>query len=97
MLSGAVFETLIVRYLRVAQDVVKQYEDDAALNGLPFDRHQELLAVRAFTRAIRVAADEYLRDPLGIPLISNWNRVTSAVPDFFGLLKDAVNRDCGGK
>ena len=97
MLSGAVFETLIVRYLRVAQDAVKQYEDDAALNGLPFDRHQELLAVRAFTRAIRVDADEYLRDPLGIPLISNWNRVTSAVPDFFDLLKDAVNRDCGGK
>jgi glucosyl-3-phosphoglycerate synthase len=97
VLSGAVFETLIVRYLRVAQDAVKQYEDDAALNGLPFDRHQELLAVRAFTRAVRVAADEYLRDPLGIPLISNWNRVTSAIPDFFDLLKDAVNRDCGGK
>jgi glucosyl-3-phosphoglycerate synthase len=95
VLSGAVFGTLAVRYLRVAQDAVKQYEDDAALNGLPFDRHQELLAVRAFTKAIRIAADEYLRDPLGIPLISNWNRVTSAVPDFFDLLKNAVERDSG--
>ena len=97
VLSDALFETLSVRYLRDAQEAVKQYEDEAAFNGLPFDRHQELLAVRAFTKAIRVAADEYLRDPLGIPLISNWNRVTSAVPDFFDLLKDAVHRDCSGK
>jgi glucosyl-3-phosphoglycerate synthase len=97
VLSDALFKTLTVRYLRAAQDAVKQYEDDAAINGLPFDRHQELLAVRAFTNAVRLAADEYLRDPLGIPLISNWNRVTSAIPDFFGRLKDVVDRDKNGK
>ena len=97
VLSDALFATLAVRYLRAAQDAVKQYEDDAALNGLRFDRHEELLAVRAFTKAIRIAADEYLRDPLGIPLISNWNRVTSAVPDFFELLKNAVERDSGSR
>jgi glucosyl-3-phosphoglycerate synthase len=93
VLTDALFKTLSVRYLRSAQDAVAQYEDDAALNALPFCRHDELLAVAAFTRAIRLAADEYLRDPLGIPLISNWNRVTSAIPDFFDMLKDAVNRD----
>lgn len=38
VLSDATFRTLSVRYLRAAQDAVKQYEDDAALNGLPFDR-----------------------------------------------------------
>jgi glucosyl-3-phosphoglycerate synthase len=97
VLSDALFKTLTVRYLRAAQDAVKQYEDDAAINGLPFDRHQELLAVQAFTSAIRLAADEYLRDPLGIPLISNWNRVTSAIPTFFDELKDAVDKDCNGK
>ena len=97
VLSDAFFKTLTIRYLRVAQDAVKQYEDDAAINGLPFDRHQEMLAVRAFTNAIRLAGDEYLRDPLGIPLISNWNRVTSAIPDLFEMLKDAVDRDCNGK
>jgi glucosyl-3-phosphoglycerate synthase len=97
MLSDAVFKTLTIRYLRVTQNAVKQYEDDDAINGLPFDRHQEMLAVRAFTNALRLAADEYLRDPLGIPLISNWNRVTSAIPDFFGMLKEAVDQDCNGK
>ena len=97
VLTDAMFKTLSVRYLRSAQDAVKQYEDDAALNGLPFDRHQELRAVAAFNKAIRIAADEFLRDPLGIPLISNWNRVTSAIPGFFELLKDAVNRDSNSR
>ncbi len=93
VLSDATFKTLAVRYLRAAQDAVKQYEDDAALNALPFNRHDELRAVGAFTKAIRLAADEYLRDPLGIPLISNWNRVTSAIPDFLDQLKEAVDLD----
>lgn len=93
VISEAMFKTLTVRYLRAAQDAVKQYEDDAAVNGLPFDRHQEMLAVHAFNRSIRIAADDYLRDPFGSPLISNWNRVTSAIPDFFERLKEAVNQD----
>jgi glucosyl-3-phosphoglycerate synthase len=96
VLSDAHFKTLSVRYLRAAQDAVKQYEDDAAYNALPFDRHDELRAVSAFTKAIRLAADEYLRDPLGIPLISNWNRVTSAIPDFYAQLKEAVDHDNRG-
>ena len=97
VLSDAMFRTVTVRYLRAAQDAVKQYEDDAALNGLPFDRHQELRAVHAFNKAVRAAADEYLLDPLGIPLISNWNRVTSAIPDFYDRLREAVDADNGGK
>ncbi|HUK83706.1 MAG TPA: glycosyl transferase [Verrucomicrobiae bacterium] len=96
VLSDALFKTLNVRYLRAAQDAVKQYEDDAAVNGLPFDRHAELLAVSAFSKAIRSAADDYLIDPLGIPLISNWNRVTSAIPDFFNMFREAVNHDNNG-
>lgn len=95
ILSDALFKTLFVRYLRAAQDAVKQYEDDAALNRLPFDRHRELQAVGVFTNAIRLASEEYLRDPLGIPLISNWNRVTSAVPNFLEMLKAEVDCDNG--
>ena len=97
VLSDGIFKTLSVRYLRSAQDAVKQYEDDAASNALPFDRHEELRAVGAFTKAIRIAADEFLRDPLGIPLISNWNRVASALPDFYAQLKQAVDLDNRGR
>lgn len=93
IMSDGLFRTLTVRYLRAAQDAVKQYEDVAALNGLAFDRHQELLAVHGFNKSIRVAADEFLKDPFGIPLISNWNRVTSAIPDILDRLKAAVDED----
>jgi glucosyl-3-phosphoglycerate synthase len=93
VLSEALFRTLTVRYLRAAQDAVKQYEDDAAINGLPFDRHQELLAVTAFNKSVQIAAADYLSDPFGAPLFSNWNRVTSAAPDFLERLREAVGKD----
>jgi glucosyl-3-phosphoglycerate synthase len=96
VVSEALFRTLSVRYLRAAQDAVKQYEDLAALNRLPFHRHEELLAVQAFNKSMRIAADEFLRDPLGIPQISNWNRVTSAIPDVLDRLKEAVELDTRG-
>jgi glucosyl-3-phosphoglycerate synthase len=32
-------------------------------------------------------------DPLGTPLISNWNRVTSAIPEFLDMLRSAVEED----
>ena len=32
-------------------------------------------------------------DPLGLPLIPNWNRVVAAIPDFFELLLAAVEED----
>jgi glucosyl-3-phosphoglycerate synthase len=94
-MSEAFFRTLSVRYLRSAQDAVKQYEDDAAVNNLKFDRHAELLAVQAFAQSVTIAAHEFLQDISGAPLISNWNRVTSAIPDFFSMLREAVNRDNG--
>src|ERR1017187_8766603 len=50
-----------------------------------------LLPLGAFTTALRLAADEYLHDPLGIPLISNWNRLGAALPHFFEMPKEAVD------
>ncbi len=87
------FKSLSVAYLRRAEDAMMKYEADAAINGLEFDRHEEARAVDSFTRAISLAADAYLRDPLGTPLIPNWNRVTSAVPGILGMLKKAVDED----
>jgi glucosyl-3-phosphoglycerate synthase len=37
----------------------------------------------------------FLADPFGIPLIPNWNRVSSALPDFLDELKAAVEADRG--
>jgi glucosyl-3-phosphoglycerate synthase len=60
------------------------------LNGLTYDRHAEELAVATFARSLRQAAAEFNSDPLGVPLIPNWNRVVSAIPEFFELLLAAV-------
>jgi glucosyl-3-phosphoglycerate synthase len=89
----SVFNTLLVTYLKIAQDTIKMYEDDAAINGLFFDRHSEALAVETFARGIRIASRQFLEDPLGSPLIPNWSRVASAIPDILDMLKDAVDKD----
>lgn len=85
--------TLISAYVRTAQDAVARYSDDAALNGLVFDRHEEEVAVETFSRALRAAGLSFVRDPMGAPLIPNWNRVTSALPDLLGELEAAVEED----
>jgi len=40
-----------------------------------------------------MAAKAVIDDPLGSPPIPNWNRVTSAIPEFMDLLRGAVEED----
>lgn len=87
------FRSLEVRYVRMAEDTISRYYADAMLNGLKFDRHAEEMAVTAFARALRSAAVEFVEDPTGLPLIPNWNRVLAAIPEFFELLREAVEKD----
>src|SRR4030042_1703983 len=93
IISDGLLRTLAGTYLRTAQDTIKKYEDDAAINKLFFDRHAEGTAVETFLQGIRIAGDDFLKDPLGSPEIPNWNRVTSAIPDFLENLKEAVAAD----
>jgi glucosyl-3-phosphoglycerate synthase len=92
-LSESLLNTLIVNYLRTAQDTIKCYHDDAAINGLYFDRHQETAMVEAFTKAIQIAGKEFQENPLYLPLIPNWNRVISAIPDFLEKLNETVEQE----
>ncbi|HHD11786.1 MAG TPA: glycosyl transferase [Deltaproteobacteria bacterium] len=91
--SDGFFKTLVVTYQRLAEDTLARYEGDAAINGLEFDRHSEARAVDAFTRGITIAAETIRNDPLGAPLIPNWNRVISAIPGILERLKEAVEED----
>jgi len=91
--DASFFNTLRTAYQRAAQDTIKKYEDDAIINGLVFDRHAERQAVEVFTRAIKIAAEEFVQDPLGIPQITNWNRAISAIPKLFEMLDNAVEVD----
>ena len=92
-LDSGLFDTLLSAYLRKAEDTIRFYHADAEINGLAFDRHQEELAVATFVRGIRTAAREYMDDPLGEPLIPNWNRVESALPEFLDEMRVAVESD----
>jgi glucosyl-3-phosphoglycerate synthase len=93
LLSPAFMHTFEMTYLQQAQETIKQYEDDAAINRLFFDRHGEASAVETFAHGIEIAAKEFEDDPRGSPVISSWNRVTSAVPDFLERLEEAVDLD----
>ncbi|MFZ2302652.1 MAG: glycosyl transferase [Gallionella sp.] len=91
--SDGLFKSLLVAYLRQAEDTIMKYEADAAINGLKFDRHEEAMAVEAFTRAIGMATQVFMENPMTTPLIPNWNRVTSAIPGIFEMLQKAVDED----
>jgi glucosyl-3-phosphoglycerate synthase len=91
--SGGFFKSLVATYVSTAQDLLKRFEDDAAVNGLIFDRHEESQAVETFTHGIRKAAEMIMEDPLGVPLIASWDRVTSAIPDILERVRKTVEED----
>ena len=93
VLGEGQLKTLRATYLQISQEAIKKYEDDAAINSLNFDRHQERMAVEVFLSGIKTASQVFLEDPLGVPMISNWARVTHAVPDVFDRLVEAVEAD----
>ncbi len=86
-------QTLLTHYVRMAEDTITRYHADAMINGLIFDRHEEETAVETFAQALKIASQEFFADPLGSPLIPNWNRISSALPGFLGALKEAVDGD----
>jgi glucosyl-3-phosphoglycerate synthase len=92
-LDAGLFNTLLSAYVRKAEDSGRHYAADAAVNGFLYDRHEEEMAVATFVQCIRSAANAFLEDPLGSPLIPNWNRVESALPDFLDELRDSVRLD----
>lgn len=87
------FRTLKATYYRTALDAIETYYNDACINGLKLDRHQEEKTVELFTRNIMRAGDSFLDNPMETPFMPSWNRVISAVPDIMQRLYDAVELD----
>ena len=85
--------TLSVAYLREAQDTVSAYADEALINGLRFDQHDEEVTVETFAHGLRAAGLAFVRDPMRAPLIPNWHRVIAALPEFLTDLHYAVELD----
>jgi glucosyl-3-phosphoglycerate synthase len=87
------FNSLLATYVSMADELLRRYEDDAAVNGLVFDRHAESLAMETFTKGIKTAAEIITDNPIGVPLIPAWHRVISAIPNILDLIEDAVEKD----
>jgi glucosyl-3-phosphoglycerate synthase len=94
--TAGTMQTLLTKYVRTAEDYITRYHADAMINGLIFDRHEEETAVETFAQALRLSTEEFFADPLGAPLIPNWNRIGSALPGFLGALYEAVEADNAG-
>jgi glucosyl-3-phosphoglycerate synthase len=91
--SHEAFRSLKATYYRMALDIVETCHNDAIMNGLSLDIHEEEKAVEMFAENIIKAGEVFFNSPMEKPFIPSWNRVISAVPDIFEQLIDAVEAD----
>lgn len=91
--SSEDIRTLKATYYRIALDYVEMYRNDAMMNGLKVDIHNEEKAVEMFAENIMTAGQVFLDKPMDTPFIPSWNRVISAMPDVLEQLKEAVELD----
>lgn len=87
------FRSIKATYFRVALDMVETYRNDALINGLHLDIHREEAAVELFAENIMKAGQTFLETPMETPFIPSWNRVSSAIPDIYSQLYQAVEDD----
>jgi len=87
------FRSLKATYYRIGLDFIETYNNDAEMNGLSLDIHEEEQAVELFAENIMKAGEAFLGQPMERPFIPSWSRVISAIPDVLDRLRDAVEAD----
>jgi glucosyl-3-phosphoglycerate synthase len=92
-LDADLFDALLISYHRHAEDMLRFYAADAAINGLRFSRHEEAGVIATFVRSIRAASRAFQGTAVAQPLIPKWNRVNSALQGFRNELREAVAMD----
>jgi len=80
-------------YYRIALDLIDSYRNDAIFNGLDYETHEEEMMVEMFAKNIKHAGKLFLDDSDEAPFIPGWKRVSSAIPDIFVQLLEAVELD----
>jgi glucosyl-3-phosphoglycerate synthase len=93
VLSDAFFRTLLTAYIQEARIAIEKYHALSLINGLIYDRHTEIEAVEAFVDSLRCAVSEFVEDPVGVPMLPAWARVSAAIPDFQDRLSACVEHD----
>jgi glucosyl-3-phosphoglycerate synthase len=92
-ISHSFFRTLLTSYIQESRIAVEKYHALSLLNGLTYDRHTEIEAIEAFVESLKTAMEEFVKDPIGIPMLSAWVRIEAAIPDFSDRLHEAIEED----
>jgi glucosyl-3-phosphoglycerate synthase len=93
-IDGAFIDMLQQTYYQVALGFIKRYSDDAATNGLAYDRHQEELTALYFRDFIAEAWEESKEKGV-LSELPSWNRVIFSVPEIYEDVLAAVEHDNG--
>jgi glucosyl-3-phosphoglycerate synthase len=93
VLSSAFFRTLFTADIQEARIAIEKYHALSLINGLAYDRHMEIEAVEAFVDSLRCATTEFVENPVGIPMLPAWARISAAIPDFQDRLYKCVEHD----
>jgi len=91
--NEGVFRSIKASYYRIAFDMIEQYNSDATMNGLQFNRHKEERLVDQFARNVYQAGVSYLNNPNQTPLMPTWKRVISTIPNIDQIFYDIVEED----
>ena len=91
--SQETFRSIKATYYRKALDVIENCHNDAVMNGLSLDVHEEEKAVEMFAQNIIKAGEIFTAIPMERPFLPSWNRVVSAIPDIYDQLIEAVDKD----
>ena len=93
--SNETMRTIKASYYRFALDSIDKYKADAAFNALEIDLNSEEKAVELFAENVMRAGDSFAYEPMAIPFMPTWSRVTSACPDFLYQLRVEIKEDNG--
>ncbi|HDN60125.1 MAG TPA: glycosyl transferase [Candidatus Marinimicrobia bacterium] len=91
-LDDALVDMMRHTYYQNALLFIKNYSDDAEVNNLFFDRHQEELTVQYFRDFIWTAWEQGKEQP-EVTQIPSWNRVLYSLPEVYTNLLEAVEKD----
>ncbi len=95
--SEDIFKTLIATYFQESRYAISKSNALSLMNGLEYNRQREIEAVNAFSEALKVAAEKFKEDPLGIPSLSAWISVRAVLPEISSDFINAVELDNKGE
>ncbi len=95
--SEDIFKTLIATYFQESRYAISKSNALSLMNGLEYNRQREIEAVNAFSEALKVAAEKFREDPLGVPSLSAWISVRAVLPEISNDFINAVELDNKGK